>query len=94
MFDDINDPDTDFKVPVVKVVRLLAEGYAGEFTRQTSKFYLEGGIIKALLDKDPTFMDGVPINALGAEHQVAEARYSIRRAPTSNMATIGEMQVT
>jgi len=94
LFEEISDPETAIAISVVrKVVSLLAEGYAGEFTRQTSKHYLEGGIIKQLLDEDPTFMDGVPINALGVEHQVAEARYSIKRAPTANMDSIGCMQI-
>ena len=49
--------------------------------------------MQELLDKDLRFMDGVPIKALPAEHQVAEARHSIKCAPTSSMDTIRDMQV-
>lgn len=93
LFKDVQE-DEDLQLPFVrKVICIVAESYAGEFRRQTEKFYLGEGVVKKLLDEDSAFLDGVPTNALAAEHQVAEARYSIKRAPTTSMSAIGQMQI-
>ena len=94
LFEEISSVSPDLSLMVIKkVVSLLAEGWAGVFTAQTGRFYLEGGTVRELLETDSHYFDGVPTNALSAEHQVAEARQTIKSAPTSKMSTVGELQI-
>ena len=57
------------------------------------KFYLDGGIVKNLLDRDSLAMDGVPENSLGGEHQVAEFQVEEKKAPTAAIDTVGSQQI-
>ena len=94
LFSELTQVSPDLSQTVIKkVVSVIAEGWAGVFRSQIGRFYLDGGSVKELLKNDPHCFDGVPTNALSSEHQVGQARYTIKVAPTSKMTKIGEIQI-
>ena len=78
---------------IMSSVQLIAAGYAATFCEQTDRFYGEKGLITTMLRNDPTCLDGVTNNALGAERQVGEFRASSKRAPTAKIFSHGISQI-
>ena len=78
---------------VMSILPAIAEHYQATFHSQTEKFYLNEGTVKKLLEEDPHTFDGVPINSLATEHQVAEFRHGSKSAPTASIETIGSQQI-
>ena len=77
------------------LLSVIAEHYqpSGHLHSTYEKFYLDGGIVKNLLDRDSLAMDGVPETSLGGEHQVAEFRVEEKKAPTAANETVGSQQI-
>ena len=94
LFEELAEDSPSLRVKAVQaLLPVIAEQYQAVFTAQTEKLYLDRGVLKTLLDSDPTAMDGVPCNSLGGEHQVAEFRVGEKNAPTAAIETIGSQQI-
>lgn len=94
LFEELVEDSSSLRVKAVQaLLPVIAEQYQAVFTTQTEKFYLDGGVLKTLLDSDPTAMDGVPGNSLGGEHQIGEFRVGERSAPTAAIETTGSQQI-
>ena len=90
----VSETSTSLKIRAIKsILPAIAEHYQATFRTQTEKFYLDDGTVKKMLDIDSHAFDGVPINSLASEHQVAEFRHGDKIAPTAHIETIGNQQI-
>lgn len=94
IFEELAENGSSLRVRAVEaLLPVIAEQYQAVFTAQTERFYLSEGVLKKLLEKDPKALDGVPVNSLGGEHQVAEVLDGQKRAATAEIGTVGRQQV-
>ena len=73
---------------------VIIEKYWTVFAKETTGVYIgTNSKIPELLAKDPTYLDGVPTNALAIEHSVGMIRAAEKVAPQSSITRQGNLQI-